>query len=49
MVQFLEGLEAMSLLVLTTARGWSVEEVQVFLIDVRKDLKNPRLYAQHDL
>ncbi|QKX57633.1 uncharacterized protein TRUGW13939_04751, partial [Talaromyces rugulosus] len=46
--QFIEGLEAISLHILTNALGWKPEEVQVFLIDVRKDLKNPRLQAQHN-
>ncbi|KAL1983201.1 hypothetical protein VTN96DRAFT_375 [Rasamsonia emersonii] len=46
--QFLDGLEGISLRVFTNVRGWKPEEVQVFLIDVRKDLNNPRLRAQHN-
>ncbi|OCK77679.1 S-adenosyl-L-methionine-dependent methyltransferase [Lepidopterella palustris CBS 459.81] len=48
LVQFLDGLEGITLRVFTIARGWSAEEIQVFLADVRKDLKNPRLQAQHN-
>lgn len=25
--------------------GWSPEEVEVFLVDVRKDMKDPRIHA----
>jgi hypothetical protein len=25
--------------------GWSPEDVEVFLVDVRKDMKNPRIHA----
>lgn len=49
LVQFLEGLEAISLRVLTGVQGWGSDELKVFLALVRKDLNNPRLYAQHNL
>jgi SAM-dependent methyltransferase len=48
LIQFLDGAEAMTLRVLTTVLGWSSEEAQVLLVDVRKDLKNPKLQAQHN-
>ncbi len=48
-VQFLDGLEAISLRILTTVGGWSPEEVQVLLVDVRKELREPRMRAQHNL
>jgi len=48
LIQFLDGAEAMTLRVLTVVLGWSSEEAQVFLVDVRKDLKNPKLQAQHN-
>ncbi|KAH8696251.1 S-adenosyl-L-methionine-dependent methyltransferase [Talaromyces proteolyticus] len=47
--QFLEGLEGISLHLFTNTAGWKPEEVQVFLVNVRKDLKNPRFQAQHNL
>lgn len=46
--QFLEGLEGISMHIFTNTAGWKPEEVQVFLVEVRKDLKNRRLQAQHD-
>ena len=27
-----------------TSHGWTVQEVEVFLVDVRKDLKDTRIY-----
>jgi len=49
LLQFLDGLEAISLRVLTGARRWETEELKVFLAMVRKDLKNARFHAQHNL
>ncbi|KAL3422992.1 methyltransferase domain-containing protein [Phlyctema vagabunda] len=45
---FLEGLEGISLRVLTMASGWSSEEVLAFLPGVRRDLKNRRIHALHN-
>jgi hypothetical protein len=45
-IQFVDNLEGISLRVFTAGLGWSSEEVQVFLVDVRKDVKNPKLQAQ---
>jgi len=39
------GLQALSLFLFTNMLGWSVEEVETFLIDVRKDLKNKNIHA----
>ncbi|KAL1651963.1 hypothetical protein SLS58_000086 [Diplodia intermedia] len=47
LVQFKESLESAAMRVFT-AQGWQPEEVQVFLADVRKDLSNPKLQAQHN-
>lgn len=46
--QFLEGLEGISMRIFTASEGWKPEEVQLFLVGVRQDLKNPRLQAQHN-
>lgn len=46
---FLEGLEGISLRAFTNARGWTPEEVLVFLPSVRKALCNKRVHALHDL
>ncbi|TDZ33123.1 putative methyltransferase tdiE [Colletotrichum spinosum] len=45
LIQMLEGLEGFSLRLLCGALGWTKEEVQVLLIGVRKDLKNPKIHA----
>ena len=39
----------MSLMLFTNALGWSAEEVEVFLIDVRKDLRNRQLHGYWEL
>ena len=49
LTQFLDGLDAISLRVFTTTRGWKPEEVQVLLADVRRTLRNRRIHTQHDL
>lgn len=49
LVQFLEGLEAISLRTLTQLRGWTAEEVQVLLAKLREELKNPRMRLQHNM
>ena len=49
MTQFLDGLDAISLRVFTTTRGWRPEEVQILLADVRRTLQNRNIHAQHDL
>jgi len=41
----LNGLEAFSLMMFTNVLGFTVEEVQLLLVDVRKDLKNRRIHA----
>ncbi|KAF5024508.1 hypothetical protein F66182_3448 [Fusarium sp. NRRL 66182] len=38
-------LEGLSMALFTRCLGWTPEEVRVFLIDVRKDLNNPRIHA----
>jgi len=44
----LEGLEAVTLAPFTRSLGWSVEEVQVLLAGVRRDLRNPRIHPLID-
>lgn len=48
MVQFLDGLESLSVRTLTGLRGFTMDEVTILLAGLRKDLKNPRLQAQHN-
>ncbi|KXH36300.1 hypothetical protein CSAL01_02670 [Colletotrichum salicis] len=46
---FMEGLEAWSLGAFTRALNWTKEEVQVFLIQVRNELKDRRIHAYSPL
>ena len=48
-MQIMEGLEAFTLRLFTKILGWDVQEVQVLLAMVRKDLRNPKIHAQFDL
>ncbi|KAF2396922.1 S-adenosyl-L-methionine-dependent methyltransferase [Trichodelitschia bisporula] len=47
LIQFLDNLEAFSLRPMT-ARGWSVERINEFLREVRRDFKDPTFQMQHD-
>jgi len=42
---FLEGVQAVSLMLFTGVLGWSKEEIEVLLVDVRKDSKNRQIHA----
>ena len=44
-----EGLEGMTMRLLTQVLGWKREEVQILLANVRKDFRDPKLHAQLDL
>ncbi|RDW77820.1 hypothetical protein BP6252_05873 [Coleophoma cylindrospora] len=39
------GLESICLAVFTRVLGWTKEEVDIFLIDVRKELKDPKIHS----
>lgn len=41
----LDGLEALSLMLLTKQFNWTVAEVDAFLTDVKKDLRDTRIHA----
>ena len=41
----MEGMQGFSMAPLTRALGWSASEVELFLVDVRKDLKNRKIHA----
>lgn len=45
----LDGLEGVSLRALTGLRGYTPEEVEVLLAQVRKELREPGLQGQHNL
>jgi hypothetical protein len=42
---FMEGLQALSLAVMTRGLGWTVEEVEKFLLEVRKDAQNVNIHC----
>lgn len=42
---FLSALHAGSIVLFTKGLGWSEEEVEAFLVDVRKDIKNPAIHS----
>jgi hypothetical protein len=42
---FLNALHAGSMVLFTKGLGWSDEEVEAFLVDVRKDIKNPAIHS----
>ncbi|TLD15993.1 uncharacterized protein PgNI_01902 [Pyricularia grisea] len=41
----MQGLQALSLALYTRALNWTAEELEVFLVDVRRDLKNRNIHA----
>lgn len=45
MVNYLESLEAMTFALFTSVFGWSIEEIQVFLAGVRKDVRRKDVHA----
>jgi len=49
LMQFLDGLDGISMAVMTRIRGWKAEEVTVFLPDVKKDLRNRDIHIQYDM
>ncbi|KAK3401541.1 S-adenosyl-L-methionine-dependent methyltransferase [Sordaria brevicollis] len=44
MTNFLEGLHAVSMTIFTKGLGMSPEQVEVFLVDVRKDIRNLQIH-----
>ena len=45
MTNILEGLEGFCMALFTKYLGWSREELEVFLAEVRKDVQDPRIHA----
>ena len=44
MTNFMDGLHAASMTIFTKGLGMSAEEVEIFLVDVRKDIKNLNIH-----
>lgn len=42
---FYEAAEALAMAPLTRGHGWTAEEVQVFLVDVRKNFRDPNIHS----
>jgi hypothetical protein len=45
LLNVLEGIEAFSMALFTRILGWSAAEVEVLLVDVRKDLRDPGVHS----
>jgi hypothetical protein len=45
----LSGLEAITMAIYTRILGWSKEEVDIFLIDVRKEMKDTKIHVYWDM
>jgi hypothetical protein len=39
------SLSGLSIAIFTHGLGWSAEELEVFLVEVRKDLKNSKIHS----
>jgi hypothetical protein len=48
LTQLYEGLQGFSIRPFTKFLGWTPEEVEVLLVDVRKDLRNQNIHAMFD-
>jgi hypothetical protein len=49
MTNILDGIHGMTVAMFTKILGWSVEQVEVFLVDVRKDLQNKDIHFYYVL
>jgi hypothetical protein len=47
-IQLYEGLQAMSMRLFTRFLGWAPEDVEMLLLEVRKDLRDPKIHAMFD-
>lgn len=49
LIQTLAGLEGFSIRMLCSVGGWTIEEAQVLLAQVREEMKRPGMHQQYDL
>ena len=49
MMNMLEGIEAFTLRLWTQQLGWSTERIQLFLAEVRKDIRNRSIHSANPL
>jgi len=47
MVNMIEGIQGLTMMLLTRCLGWTATEVELFLMDVRKDVKNKKLHSYY--
>lgn len=45
LANMLQGLQGFSLALFTRGLGWRAEEVETFLVDVRREMKDPGIHA----
>ena len=43
------GVQGLSMALFTRGLGWSVQEVETFLVDVRKDMKDTKIHGYYNM
>lgn len=43
------GVEGISMAIFTRGLGWSAQEVEAFLVDVRKDMKDTKIHGYYTM
>jgi hypothetical protein len=46
---FTSGLSGLSMALFTRALGWTAEELEVFLVDVRKSMKDTKIHGYYPM
>lgn len=46
---FSDGLSGLSMAVFTRGLGWTQEELEIFLIEVRKSMKDPNVHGYYPM
>ncbi len=46
---FISGLSGISMRLFTYGLGWSAEEVEVFLVEVRKDMRDTKIHTWYPM
>jgi len=46
---FRTGVSGLSMAVFTRGLGWSVEELEMFLVDVRASMKDPKVHGYYPM
>ena len=48
-VNMTAGIQGLTMMLFTRTLGWSSEQVELFLMDVRKDVKNKKIHSYYHL